>query len=516
MEFNNGNVSINSSDSVEGITKAHFALVDKFLQQEYPLMARVFSTYIGLGINIRPVIVGGSSYRLHMLKGHLANDSIPTDDIDIKFFVDNPYTYTHWRSYRADLLADVYHRFRSLASNAGLNPTISINYRNATYDKAIVIDSEEKLQYIVSELKNATGFQSPVDLLCLTVRYPSSNGDVSLGLVDLSVVCPQESGYVYNMFANFRQAKDSDLSINQTIVDNNIELYKLDPEGYAVYSSYEYILLDTIRMIAKVEMLSMPGNHVSYADVYKYTKYVIKFYHLLFTRDYIRYNFHALHLESFMKSIEKVKLPSPANFGEFTSTLTDFHNTIKMADRSSGIHGITKWLENSRILDVVTMRGGGNSTNVGVSMTNIPKFNNVALKPIFRPNNTALSLSKKQTNTANSQTSTIAKFFQTDKSKKANDLYWYDPDWMVDRPPTKLFGSTRQNSRNTTQPFDDQDIFQKLDKLWASFKKQLKLIHAEVLKAPNTYNPECGPKLQSAGKRSQKPKPKPKATKKPL
>jgi hypothetical protein len=217
-----------------------------------------------------------------------------------------------------------------------------------------------------------------------------------------------------------------------------------------------------------------------------------------------------------MKSIEKVKLPSPANFGEFTSTLTDFHNTIKMADRSSGIHGITKWLENSRILDVVTMRGGGNSTNVGVSMTNVPKINNVALKPIFRPNNTALNLSKKQTNTANSQTSTIAKFFQTDKSKKANDLYWYDPDWMVDRPPTKLFGSTRQNSRNTTQPFDDQDIFQKLDKLWASFKKQLKLIHAEVLKAPNTYNPECCPKLQSAGKRSQKPKPKPKATKKPL
>ena len=502
MEDNNGNVVMNSnsSDSVERIKKLHCSLIDKFLQQEYPFMARVFSTYVGIGINIRPVIVGGSSYRLHMLRGHLANDSIPTDDMDIKFFVDNPYAYTHWRSYRADLLADVFHRFRSLASNAGLNPIISIKYRNATYDKAIVIDNEEKLQYMVGELKNMTGFQIPVDLLCLTVKYPSSNGYVSLGLVDFSVVSPQESGYVYNMFANFREAKDSNLSINRSIVDNNIELYKLDQEGYAVYSSYEYILLDTIRMIAKVEMLALPGNHVRYGDVYKYTKYVIKFYHLLFSKEYVRYNFHAQHLESFMKSIEKVKLPSPRNFGEFTSTLTDFHNMIKNADKSSGIYGITKWLDNSKVLDVVTKSGGGNSTNVGLSMT-YPKLNNATFKtiPASRLN---------QTNTVNSQTSMIARFFQTDKSKKTNELYWYDPDWTVDSPKTKEFGSTRLNRNNATPLVDDQDIFKQIEKMWENFKKDLRITHAEVLKAPNTYNPDCGPKVQSAGKRNQKIKPK--------
>ena len=361
----------------------HYELIDKFILNDYPEIAKAFNNYTALGVQIRPIIVGGSAYRIHMIKNGARPEfqSLPTDDIDLKFFVKNPSNYRLWRYYRASLIKPILDKFRNNAHIEDLNPTFWLHYRNFKHNNALRIDNDNTLNYLVQEIQKTQDFDIPVDLLCITVKYPSSK--VSLGLIDMSVISPQGSGYVYNMFAHYRGVVNPNTPINIDIVDNNLGMETFKYNKNATFSSLEYILLDTVRMIAKVELLGTPG--VSYGDVYKYVKYIIKFYHLSFVGKTYSIN-QVKQLNAFINAIKQVQLPHPSNPG-YINALKSFHNRIKEVDRRS-LQFLSTWFDNNGLLKVITnnMNGGdgfvylkhlnNNKLNVQVSKTkeNINSF----------------------------------------------------------------------------------------------------------------------------------------------
>ena len=375
----------------------------------------------------------------------------------MKFFVQNPSNYKLWRYYRASLIKPILDKFRDNAHIEDLNPTFWLHYRNFKHNNALCIDNGNTLNYLVREIQKTPDFDIPVDLLCITVKYPSSK--VSLGLVDLSVISPQGSGYIYNMFAHYRRVVNPNTPINIDIVDNNLGMETFKYNKNAAFSNLEYILLDTARMIAKVELLGTPS--VSYADVYKYVKYIIKFYHLSFVGKTYSIN-QVKQLNAFINAIKQVQLPHPSN-PDYINALKSFHNRIKEVDRGS-LQCLSMWFDNNGLLKVITnnMNGGdgfvhlnNNKLNLQVSKTKknvnslqsqqvINKQPNVQVSPTIKMN--------------------VQKFLDQNNS---TNVSIYGSDWTID-----------ENSKKAIiVNIDNSNIYDNITYIWSAFTNELQEIY---------------------------------------
>ena len=70
---NTGNTIMNIADP-QYTTQKHYELIDKFILNDYPEIAKAFNNYTALGVQIRPIIVGGSAYRIHMIKSGVSKE----------------------------------------------------------------------------------------------------------------------------------------------------------------------------------------------------------------------------------------------------------------------------------------------------------------------------------------------------------------------------------------------------------------------------------------------------------
>lgn len=359
------------------IQSRHFSYLMDFLNGAYgEFAAKHFNS---VGANVLPVIVGGASYNIHMLKSafeSLKKIAIPTDDVDLKFFVRDPDRFKQWRALRVKMVNFMRKRWLVFAQtllheNVITDRRIMLIYHGETHDitedHRVERDGKLKREFKVwLENKNQQPFDAPVDLMCIIVKYLVNGQTVQTGLMDLSIVSPKYAAYVYNMYAEYHLLQSPELVIDRSRIDSNVQMFRL--KGMTTYSSYEYIMMDTARMLAKVEfVIQKRFNEVSIADVYKYIKYLRKFYQLAA----IHMSVKKLHkLSSIINQLQVAKIVD-AHDPRYATELTELHTAIKDADVRLKLNVLSKWL-NERTLPALTMShhmaGGADQVQVMVQV----------------------------------------------------------------------------------------------------------------------------------------------------
>lgn len=467
----------------------HNGFIIDFLQNEFPSFAQNHFNTLDLGINVRPLIVGGTAYQLHMINNNLKDIAIKTDDIDIKFVI-RDLADNSWKKMRIDLLLLIYSKFmefskETLETQYNLSASVWIRYQGLqkvrtkntltqtlgpTLNNVIKLqqnngNSEQKIQNAknVTKIKNVNDFYPPVDLVSLCVQYTfKSNPDeiISMGLIDAAAMTQEYTPHVFNMFRAYKTLTENNLLINDQFIDNNIEMYKILPENsFAVFESYTFILLDTSRMIAKVELLKLqmkqdellqrkevllqqhvsqqeqqelfeiqqklstfpyiPENTITWSDTYKYVKYIRKFYHLIYAKR-ISKAYRTGDLEKFIKN---KNLANYINNLENLTTPDDeyaiilLHDLLLESEKDSKINALSKWIKNDKVFPAISMYGGGNSaihsyklpTRLNPLQTNIEPKRQLELKPKRQVDSKIV-----QTKLAKSVTKSLEPFFEKD------------------------------------------------------------------------------------------------------
>jgi hypothetical protein len=205
--------------------------------------------------------------------------------------------------------------------------------------------------YIYNELHRIIeyNFQPTVDLLALTVDYVIDNKIVMYGLLDISITTEKFYSPGFNLYYKSLLPR----VIKPELIDNYVELYDNK-------SSYRYLLLDTVNMIRKVELLNEPNYFTSIHDIYKYIKYLRKFYHLLLlhndSQNYIK------QLGLFLEKINSSEFPDPFTYYEnYKSQIIVFHKAIKQADITSEVYALNNALGWLPPIPVQPITGGRNT-----------------------------------------------------------------------------------------------------------------------------------------------------------
>lgn len=229
-----------------------------------------------------PVIVGGFAYYFYMRKNGL--EGMFSDDIDIKIAIQktaeelntkNRLVRTMIKAFRYSVVKNVLSLvdaiFNAIRSELGVSLQTSVriggSYRSLEdVEKAILTD-------IV-----------PLDLCHITVTYGLGDTRVHMGLLDTSFFMQSLDPSLdvmkqYNMYRDI--IPNVDTSVASTIVGME-PVCVGEPPLCMFIANPLYMLLDTVRMLSKVEPI---GDNVarqpSHGDYYKYPKYVIKFMELL-------------------------------------------------------------------------------------------------------------------------------------------------------------------------------------------------------------------------------------------
>lgn len=301
----------------------HQELLAYITEKIYPAISR---DPVNNGVNMRLAIVGGAAYRIHMYRSNQSN-TLETLDIDMKFFVKN--VDIEAKQYRIrcilTVIAQVFQKYPEVKMKAGHR------YTYYTFGK----DDNYALN-ISRELLNHA-FDYPVDLFMLSVIYSNNGEEVSM--VDFSIISREYYEYTYTQFPRYiKAARDAYLFSNEEFVDGVLETNVIEG-GFAHYASYDYLVVDTLKMIAMAEQTKVKAT-----DVYKYVNYVLKYIQLMLIR--VGENNEAR--ERYMAFLRWLA-PLAASFTP--EQVGEVHRQVKAYD-------VIAPFRNSAVVNALTYRGG--------------------------------------------------------------------------------------------------------------------------------------------------------------
>lgn len=243
--------------------ETHQALLMYIMTTVYPEISRDPAND---GINMRLAIVGGAAYKYHMNRARQTN-TLSTYDVDMKFFV--KLVDQNVKQYRARCILMVIQRI--FEKYRGMKLLARYRRRQYLFDAQTV-----NYDGIRNELLTSA-FTPDVDLFTLCVNY--DDGETS-PIVDFSIISQEYYSYAYTQFPRYRKAAhDVEMFANYEFVDGVLET--IANGGVAHYASYQYLVVDTLKMIAIVDLFEQRHPGVTVAAVYKYVNYVLKYIHLM-------------------------------------------------------------------------------------------------------------------------------------------------------------------------------------------------------------------------------------------
>jgi len=232
-----------------------------------------------------PCIIGGYAYYHYMCLKGKQDVALFSDDIDIKIAINktveqlnttNTLLRTLIKTFRRNLVQNIYNEAIAYVAKNGYSQNVEIHSGQTHYD------SVEKLTSTINTDIYA------IDLCSLTVTYSFDNSQrVRFGLIDTTFYIKSlmiESDFV-KQFDMYRDVTHPRILDATNIIGTNQTCTVTSQKHKCMYIANPlHILLDTVRMISKVEPLDdTTGSIVKprRGDYYKYIKYVIKFLQLL-------------------------------------------------------------------------------------------------------------------------------------------------------------------------------------------------------------------------------------------
>ena len=227
-----------------------------------------------------PVEVGGYAYQYYMRKNGLTG--IFSDDIDIKIAIQktaeelnttNKLVRTIIKAFRYTVISQIKaiteNIFEMVRERTGI-PLRADVIVGGSYGSL-----EALRQSVFSDIV-------PLDLCHLTVTYALGDTRVHMGLIDTSFYMHSLQPHL-NVIKQFFMYRDYTPHI---IEQNATTIIGVDPicpdEAKCMFIANPlFMLLDTVRMLSKVEPIGIPGYQPSRGDYYKFPKYVIKLLEML-------------------------------------------------------------------------------------------------------------------------------------------------------------------------------------------------------------------------------------------
>lgn len=309
----------------------HQQVLQYVLNQVLPSMSDVlFRNNPHIGIEVRPLIIGGMAYQIHMQNAGLSTYALPTFDIDFKFIVRSSNTIGIWRPLRAACVRDLlYMTVEYLKTTRivteGMRIELAITW-NFTTTK---ITASSDIEDVYQRMSAPSHFVQPVDLCMIKLKYydlARNKVVLNSGFIDVSVTTYDKCYYTYTLWQRYMEIKSPYLDF-ENVADAAVEMDSID--GRVFYASFYYCLVDTLRMISYAFALVRGNSNVVVNDVYKTVKYVIKYIHLnivelskpQFAQDYAS---KRQTLVGFANKLTSLKTVLDRHIGR-----SSFHDTLK-------------------------------------------------------------------------------------------------------------------------------------------------------------------------------------------
>jgi hypothetical protein len=223
-----------------------------------------------------PVVVGGYAYYYYMATAGREAETLFSDDIDIKVTIQktveelnssDTLLRTLIKTFRFNIIRNVQEAAILFCTEKSMPATFTVG---GTY-KGIV--------NLYKSIKTAI---YPLELCYIITNYNINGMNIQMGLMDTSFYVESENDTT-NYLKQFSMYREYISEESQLSAKNIIGNYSLCAEGNCAWICNElYLLLDTVRMLSKVEPigdanLAQPAK----SDYYKFAKYVVKFLQLL-------------------------------------------------------------------------------------------------------------------------------------------------------------------------------------------------------------------------------------------
>lgn len=267
-----------------------------------------------------PVIVGGCAYNIYMSMNNAGAGALFSDDIDVKIAIQKTTDQLNTtdkllryliKTFRYNIVKKVMETASGYLKQRGIVASLHTGGHNNRY---------KTLDDLYRSIKED---MTPLDLCYIRVEYKNKGSKTKMGLFDTTmyVETEDESKNILNQFDVYRDFMNVDRSTATSIIGTRDLICAKDQ--CVLLCNEIYLLLDTVRMLSKIEALGdVNVVQPTSGDYYKFAKYAVKFLHLL-------------QLRQFREALA-AQLPLTADFsevdGNFMKTMQTYVESKNKAD----------------------------------------------------------------------------------------------------------------------------------------------------------------------------------------
>lgn len=330
------------------IEALHKEMIEKIILYGYPLVHKQVKDKLKYDETIIcPVLLGGAAYQVHMIKRNQYNPAFKTDDLDLKIVLDSNdnrdlvkarKVRALYIQYMFDLL-EFYKKYDVSFGKMFANQFLGFQVFDADGVKYITTESEfqQFLTYIKSDHVYYRTFFERIDLVSVSIMYKNKQ---VYGFIDVAIVTKHFNPVVFDLYERVKRImypSNITLEFDFNGANKRIEMCKLRDDYDAPIASYDYIVMDTVRMLCNAR-----NPNATYSDLKKYTKNFEKFYHLMKMNP-----FNQLKLERLSKALHNLKKKIQlTRFQTHEQVVRWLHNIVTQIEIEHDINLLSYWTTN--------------------------------------------------------------------------------------------------------------------------------------------------------------------------